>query len=214
MRTAWLGFLLLCAAAQLAAERDFLTSEETDQVREAQEPNQRLELYTHFARQRLSQIDLLLKQARPGSAGMVHDLLDEYGRIVDEMDNVAEDALERKLDIAKGVKAVVAAEKEFLPLLEKIRDSQPKDLHRYEFVLTQAIETTRDSIDSGSEDLDKRGKEAVGRVRQEEQKREASMEPAEREQKKAAEAQEQAARHKKPTLLKKGETLDQVNPPR
>jgi hypothetical protein len=205
---------VLCAASQLAAERDFLTSEETDLVREAQEPNQRLELYTHFARQRLSQIDLLLKEARPGSAGMVHDLLDEYGRIVDEMDNVAEDALERKLDIAKGVKAVVAAEKEFLPQLEKIRDSQSKDLGRYEFVLTQAIETTRDSIDSGSEDLGKRGKEAVERARQEEQKREASMEPAEREQKKAAEAQQEAVKHKKPTLLKKGETLDQVNPPR
>ncbi len=203
---------MLCAAAPLAAERDFLTAEETDQVREAQEPNERLELYTRFARLRLSQIDLLLKEAKPGSAGMVHDLLDEYGRIIDEMDMVAEDALERKLDIAKGVKAVVAAEKEFLPLLEKIRDSQPKDLGRYEFVLTQAIETTRDSIDSGSEDLGKRGQDAVARARREKQEREASMTPEERQQNRTAEAQERAAKHKKPTLLKKGETLD--NPPR
>lgn len=204
----------MCSAAPLAAQRDFLTADETDQVREAQAPNDRLKLYLHFAKQRLDQMQLMLREAKPGSAGMVHDLLDEYGKIIDEMDMVAEDALERKLDISVGVKAVVSAEKEFLPVLEKVRDSQPKDLGRYEFVLTQAIEATRDSIGTGSEDLGKRTTEAGERVKREKRTREASMSPEDVESKKAAEAKESATKRKKPTLMKKGETLDQSNPPR
>jgi hypothetical protein len=208
MRTVLWSVFLLCSAAPLAAQHDFLTADETDQVREAQQPNDRLKLYVQFARQRLDQMQQMVREAKPGSAGMVHDLLEEYGKIVDEMDMVADDALGRKLDIAAGVKTVVSADKEFLPVLEKLRDSRPKDLGRYEFVLTQAIETTRDSIDTGNEDLGKRSKDVGERARRERREREASMSPEDLESKKAAEAKAAASKRKRPTLLKKGETAD------
>ncbi len=197
--------LLFLATALFAQQRDFLTADEADQIRLVQEPNQRLQLYLHFAKQRMDLIQQAVSQEKAGRSKLLHDLFEEYTSIVEAIDTVTEDALKRSADLSIGVKAVVDAEKEMLAQLEKIRDSQPKDLARYQFVLEQAIETTRDSQEMASQDLKDRTQEVVAREKEVKKKREESMDTGQLEAKRAEEKKEVEQKKKVPTLRRKGE---------
>ncbi len=152
-------FLVAC----LWAQKDFLTADEADQIRLAQDPNIRLQTYLMFARQRIDLIEQTLKKEKPGRSGLVHDYLDEYTKIIEAIDTVADDALRRKLNIDEGIREVYKIEKDLLEKLNRIQESKPKDVSRYEFSLTQAIEVTTDSMVFAKEDLETRAADATRR---------------------------------------------------
>jgi hypothetical protein len=201
----------LALTLPLAAERDFLTADEADQVRETQEPNLRLKLYVQFARQRLDRIQRLFSSEKPGRSALIHDLLDDYSKIIESIDVVTDDALERKLAVNEGVGAVAAAEKAMLPILQKFADSEPKDLVRYEFSLKQAISATSDSLELAEADLRDRAGDVQAKAAKEKKEIEADMQPKDREEKQAEDAKTAAdtKKRKPPTLLKPGEQVKQ-----
>ena len=206
--------LLVCLliAAPLAAQRDFLTADEIEKVRDAQEPNLRLKLYSQFAQERMDLVKHLMEKDKAGRSALIHDTLDEYCKILDAIDTVTDDALSRKLDVKLGLGAVATQEKQMLPYLQQLAESHPRDLERYDFVLKQAIDATTDSLDAAQEDLGKRADEVVAREEKEKKEREDAMSPVEREgeaaqAKQAAEkkAIQESQQKKAPTLYRPGE---------
>jgi hypothetical protein len=200
--------LVLTCLSLCAQEKDFLTADEVDQIRVVQERNERLELYMLFAKQRVDQVENLLKREKAGRSGMIHGLLGEYTKIIEAADMVTDDALKRKVDVTLGVKALADAEKILQARLEKIRDAKPKDMGRYELALDSAIETTKDSLELAQEDLASRGQGVIERLEREKKERDALLSTKEQEEKKTSEAKEEkdTQKRKAPTLRRKGET--------
>jgi hypothetical protein len=200
--------ILALASSGFAQQRDYLTADEIDQVREAQEPNLRLKLYVHFARQRIAEIQQLLAKEKAGRSALIHDALEDYTRIIEAIDTVSDDALRRKVTLDEGMKEVAGAEKEMLATLNKIEESNAKDLPRFEFALKAAIDTTSDSEELSQEDLKTRTTELATKDTKEKEEKQAAMGTKEKEAKKTAdntEANDGKPKRKAPSLYKQGE---------
>jgi hypothetical protein len=79
--------------------------------------------------------------------GLIHDLLYKYDQIIDAIDNVAALGETKRAMMRKGLDAAVRAEPEFIKRLKELEAKNPKDLEEFRYMLTQAIETTQDSLE-------------------------------------------------------------------
>ena len=136
----------LLAGAGAAQRREFLTPAEVDEVREAQEPADRMKLYVQFARVRLDTLDKEMAKESAERGAVLHDLLYEYDRIIDALDGMAELGISKRALVRRGLDAAVRAEPEFLKRLQALEAKNPKDLEDYRFILRQAIESTESSL--------------------------------------------------------------------
>jgi hypothetical protein len=213
----WCFALAAFAALLVAQERDFLSTDEAEQIKDAQDPNQRMALYAKFARRRIDLVKSLIAKDKANRAVLIHDALNDYSKIIDALDDVADDALQRKIDVKPAVDLIQGYERDLLPILQKIRESHPKDIDRYDFVLKTAIDTTSDSLELAEADIGERTKDVQARAAQEKKTLDENRSPTERDAKqadakKAADQQQQqqqdaAQQRKPPTLLRPGETL-------
>ena len=210
MRAAKAGVLLAVAAGMVfAQDRDFLTPNEIDQIRNVQEPNERLSLYVHFAAERIDLLKQYLAKEKTGRSIFIHNTLEDYKNIIEAMDSVSDDALKRHVPLDQGSIAVINAEKGFLDALEKIKANPAADAQRYKFALDDAIATTSDSRELAMEDGQKRGTELTVADEKEKKDREAAMPAAEAKQR-HKEAQttaemDQEQKKKVPSLYRPGE---------
>ena len=152
----WAGVVLLLAAgcATVAQRhRDPLTQPEIDQIRDASwEPQQRLTLYVQFARARLVKLEQMRSDPKTTDrAQQTHDLLDDFQLLYDELNDNIETYVDRKDDIRKPLKLIIAADTEFQAKLRALKDAadvKPEESRQYEFVLSNLL----DSVDTSSED--------------------------------------------------------------
>jgi hypothetical protein len=210
--------LLICAilagSVPAFAQKDFLTPDEVEKVREAQLPNDRLKLYALFARQRLDQLQRLLEKEKKGRSLAARELLEDYSSIIDAIDTVTDDALKRKVDVIEGKNAVTESEKRFLAQLQKIKDRNPADLDLYEVALKEAIASTSDSMELATEDLGARGAKLSAEDKKLKEEAEQTLaaedskgKPAEEVKTADAKPDDGKAKRKPPTLLRPGEQL-------
>jgi hypothetical protein len=219
---AGLAVFLTCAATGWA-QRDFLTSDEIEKVREAQVPADRLKLYVLFARQRMDEFEKLMAKEKKGRSLLVRDLLEDYTKIIEAIDTVSDDALKRKVDISLGTEAVQTAERNFAAKLRKIYDSTPTDLGLYDTAFKEAMATTLDSLELAEDSTAERAQQLSEREEKAKQDAKVILEEEDSKGKPAANdgdkttdgsvktadagADPAKPKRKPPTLLRPGETV-------
>ena len=144
--------LLMAVAAPAQRHRDPFTQPEIDQIRDASwEPQQRLSLYVKFARARLVGLEQMRSDPKiKDRPQQTHDRLDDFLLIYDELNDNIETYVGRKNDIRKPLKVIIDADTEFQAKLRALKDAAdvpPEEAKRYEFVLTNVLETVDTSAD-------------------------------------------------------------------
>lgn len=154
MKTLRIAVVILAAVPCLLAQRrsDPLTQQEIDQIRDTSwEPKQRLPLYVQFARARLVKLEQVRSNPKTKDrAKQTHDLLDDFQRLYDELDDNIDTYVDRKDDIRKPLKIIIDADTEFQAKLRALKDAADvpqQEEQQYDFVLTNAIETVDTATD-------------------------------------------------------------------
>ena len=202
--------MLAIVCTPLLAQKDFLNTDETDQIREAQDPDLRLQLYLRFAQQRVDQLDQLMAKPQTGRSGMIHDLLEQYALIIEAVDTYIDNAIKRQKPILT-MPQVAKTEREMLAQLEKFGEMDAPDKSRFQFALEQAIDTTRDSAEMSEQDIKTRTRDVETREVDLRKEREALVTPERKEELTKEQAKIEAEKtgvpvgKKKPTLYRKDE---------
>lgn len=170
-----LVLVLLLTVVGAARRRDPLTDAESDQLREvAMEPGKRLKLYIKFAEVRLTSIEQLRSdpKAADGRGKKIHDLLEDFTAILDEINDNLDVYQGRPLnkddrkEYHKGLKEVLDAGQRFDEKLKALKAATETNLQTqkesqdFQFVLQDAIEALKSSTDMAREYLS--GKEDEG----------------------------------------------------
>jgi chromosome segregation ATPase len=153
-----------CAGPLLAAtaqEHEPLNDNEIGELREAaQEPLKRLRLYVSFSGSRLLDIDNLQgKNNAPDRGQQIHDILQDFSTLIDEMDDNIDEYAKRGQDMRKALPEVIKAETEYQTRLRTLQQTvmnDPKavqEYRAYNFALEDAMESVRGSLEDAQQTL-------------------------------------------------------------
>ena len=158
--------LLLLGVAASAKRRDPLTEAETDQLREAaMDPYNRIKLMVKFTEARLTAIEQVrLDPKQAAERGKhIHDLLEDFTSLMDEINDNLDQYEGRKLDkdsvkqYHKGLKELIEADSRFeikLQTLKSASETDPvtkKEAPDFRFVLLDAMDSLKSNADMARE---------------------------------------------------------------
>lgn len=128
-------------------QKDYLTDEEADKIRDAYTPAERIKLYITFADDRLKRFDDEVHRRANDRRRfeVLNGLLNGYAGCVDDAADQIDLAREKQLDIRASLKLMRDKDTEFLQALQQY-DTNGLDLDSYRDTLEDAIEATKDAL--------------------------------------------------------------------
>jgi hypothetical protein len=127
-------------------EKDYLSSIEADQIRDAETPNERIKLFLTYADDRLKKFQYELEH--PSSTKhqeLLNYLMNAYIGCVDDAADIIQVGLEKQENIRQGIDLMADRAKAFLPILQKYQAGGP-ELELYKDNLDDAVEGTQDAL--------------------------------------------------------------------
>ena len=148
----------LAAPAMTALEQkpDYISDEEEDKIREAQEPSERIELYLTLAQSRLDRIEgFRSKPMDPqyDNGAYIGHLLDEYISLTDELKNWIQVQYDHRSDMRKGLRKVLEMGPKQLHDLGRIQASPDAYAADYVKSLGDAKDDLTDALDGATKAL-------------------------------------------------------------
>ena len=121
-------FMLATAPATtaLAQKPDYVSDQEEEKIRDAQDPSERIEVYLVLTQSRLDRIaSFRSKPMDPqyDNGAYIDHLLDEYISLSDDLKNWIQDQYDRRGDMRKGLRKALEAGPKQLEDLRRIHDA-------------------------------------------------------------------------------------------
>ncbi len=130
----------------VAQQKDYLSSVESDKIRDAETTNERIKLFVTFADDRLKKFQYELQHPSSNKhPEMLNALMNGYVGCVDDAADLMQLGMEKQENIRAGVDLMASKTKEFLEALNKI-STDGIELAVYKDNLDDAIEGTRDAM--------------------------------------------------------------------
>jgi hypothetical protein len=132
-------------------EKDYLSDLESDKIRDAETPNERVKLFLTFAEDRLKKFQYELEHPSANKhREMLNYLMNSYGGCVDDAADQIQLSLEKQENIRQAIDLMSTKGKEFLTVLQKLQ-SQGPELEIYKDNLDDAIEGTQDALNEAEQ---------------------------------------------------------------
>lgn len=134
--------LVVCGLARAQARDGMLSEKEVDSLRDAAYvPTDRVQAYIRILNDREKWIDDLLAQRRHLSFGDdMHDAMDQFGQIADELNDNLDDYSAKHRDLRKVLPKLIAATEKWSTALR----AAPEDEH-YKVVRKIALDAVKDT---------------------------------------------------------------------
>ena len=140
-------------AAGAQGEKDYLSQNEADKIRDAQDPGDRIKLYMSFAQDRIDKFEYELNRPQHEAQydDILNNLMNGYVGCIDDAADQIDAAQEKQVDIRAAVKDMKEKDTAFLAKLEKFDQATGPDFEAYRYTLEDAIEGTKEAINDASD---------------------------------------------------------------